>query len=271
MQRAHMMAVSYENIDVQLGRPVTISVAGAWDKIVAGGRGGWCYETNGLLGYALAELGFKVTRLAGAVMREERFDLALSNHLVLKVDLDEGVYLADAGFGEGAMDPARLIPGDFHSNGFKFSLSQEDGGWWRMHKFLPASRRSYDFTLEQADEAAFASRCSELQTADDSIFVQNLLCYRHFEGGYYNLLGRVLRRVESGKRKADVPGAEVTERLIEDENDLVLTLKRDFALDVPEAASLWPKIMARHDLVMQEKAPGLADARTRHQGLGSNA
>ena len=68
-----------------------------------------------------------------------------------------------------------------------------------------------------------------------------------------------------------MPGAEVTERLIEDENDLVLTLKRDFALDVPEAASLWPKIMARHDLVMQEKAPGLADARTRHQGLGSNA
>jgi N-hydroxyarylamine O-acetyltransferase len=251
VHRAHMTSIPYENIDVQLGRPVTISVAAAWDKIVSGGRGGWCYEMNGLLGYALGELGFDVTRLSGAVMREVRGDLALCNHLLNKVVLDGGVYIADAGFGEGSFDPVRLMPGDFQSNGFKFSLSQEDGGLWRMHKFLPEQRRSFDFTLDPADEAGFASRCSELQTASDSPFVQNLLCYRHFEGGYNHLLGRVLRKVESTD---SVYRAEVSERLVEDELDLLSILKDAFHLDVPEAASLWPKIMARHEVVVREKA-----------------
>jgi N-hydroxyarylamine O-acetyltransferase len=251
VHRAHMMSIPYENLDVQLGRSVDISVANAFDKIVHRRRGGWCYEMNGLMGYALAELGFDVTRLAGAVMREVRGELSLCNHLVTKVDLDEGEYLADVGFGEGSLDPIRLVPGEFLSNGFKFSLSQEDHGWWRMHKYLPASRRSFDFSMHPADEACFASRCAELQTASDSIFVQNLICYRHFEGGYNNLLGRVLRRVESTE---NIERTEVTERLVEDAGDLVSTLKDIFGLDVPEAAGLWPKIAARHEEVLREQA-----------------
>jgi N-hydroxyarylamine O-acetyltransferase len=250
LHRAHMTAIPYENLDVQLGRTVDTSPEHAYNKIVHGGRGGWCYEMNGLMGLALKELGFNVQRLAGAVMREARGDLSLNNHLVIRVELEEGVYLADVGFGEGSFDPVHLVPGEFQSNGFKFSLSQEDGGWWRMHKFLPAGRRSFDFTTEPANEEAFALRCTELQTADDSIFVQNLLCYRHFEGGYVNLLGRVFRRIESTE---NIQRTEVTERLVEDAVDLLSTLKDDFGLDVPEAAGLWPKILARHEAVMQEK------------------
>lgn len=251
VQRAHMTAIPYENLDVQLGRPVDTSPENAYDKIVRRRRGGWCYETNGLLGYALSELGFKTTRLAGAVMREVRGDLSIANHLVIRVDLEEGVYLADAGFGEGSLDPVRLALGDFQSNGFKFSVTKEDGDWWRVHKFLPASRRSFDFTMHPADESQFAARCTELQTDSESMFVQNLLCYRHFEGGYINLLGRVLRKVESTE---NIDRAEVDERLIEDANDLVSTLKESFCLDVPEAAGLWPKVAARHDVVIKEKA-----------------
>jgi len=260
IHRAHMMAIPYENLDVLLGREVDTSAVNAYHKIVERNRGGWCYEMNGLLGYALSELGFEVTRLAGAVMREVRGDLALCNHLVMKVALEEGLYLADVGFGEGSLDPVRLVSGDFYSNGFKFSISHEDGKWWRMHKFMPGTRRSFDFTLDRAHEACFASKCSELQTASDSIFVQNLICYRHFEGGYINLLGRVLRRIESREGAGgegtteNSQSTEVTERLVEDEGDLFLILKNDFGLDVPEAASLWPKIVARHEVVMQEQA-----------------
>src|SRR5687767_1260505 len=74
LHRAHALAISYENLDVQLGRPVTTDPAAAFEKIVRRGRGGWCYEMNGLLGAALDEIGFEVTRLAGAVMRSVRGD-----------------------------------------------------------------------------------------------------------------------------------------------------------------------------------------------------
>jgi len=255
IHRAHMTAIPYENLDVMLGRPVDISPEHAYKKIVLEKRGGWCYEMNGLLGYALGSLGFKVTRMAGAVMRIVDGELALANHLVNKIELDQGIYLADVGFGEGPFDPVAFISGEFYANGFKFKLSEETDGWWRLHKYLPKTIRSYDFQLLPADENSLALRCQILQSDPESIFVQNLLCYRHFEGGYYNLRGRVLRLVESsdnGTLNADSwPEAKVTERLIEDSNDLVFTLKRDFALDVPEAADLWPNILQRHEIVMQ--------------------
>jgi N-hydroxyarylamine O-acetyltransferase len=100
LQRAHLRAISYENLDVQLGRPVTIERAPIFEKMVVNRRGGWCYEMNGLFGWALAELGFRVTRSAGAVMREVSGDSSIGNHLVLKVELEEGIFLGDVGFGD---------------------------------------------------------------------------------------------------------------------------------------------------------------------------
>ena len=50
---------------MQLGRPLTIERPQIFEKIVRNKRGGWCYEMNGLFGWALAELGFRVTRSAG--------------------------------------------------------------------------------------------------------------------------------------------------------------------------------------------------------------
>ena len=53
IHRGHALGISYENLDVQLGRPLSTSPAEAFDKIVRRRRGGWCYEMNGLMGAAL--------------------------------------------------------------------------------------------------------------------------------------------------------------------------------------------------------------------------
>ena len=58
IHRAHLLAIPYENLDVQLGRPGDVSLRHAFDKLVTARRGGWCYEMNGLLGWALNEIGF---------------------------------------------------------------------------------------------------------------------------------------------------------------------------------------------------------------------
>jgi hypothetical protein len=42
--------------------------------------------------------------------------------------------------------------------------------------------------------------------------------------------------------------------LIRNADDLVVTLRDIFALDIPEAAALWPKVVARHDEVIAQKA-----------------
>ena len=69
LHRTHLLEIPYENLDVQLGRPVTLALEPIFEKVVTNRRGGWCYGMDGLLGWALGGLGVWVTRATGAVLR----------------------------------------------------------------------------------------------------------------------------------------------------------------------------------------------------------
>ena len=251
LHRAHLAAIPYENFDVQLGRPVTIAVPAIYDKIVGRRRGGWCYEMNGLFGWALGELGFKVTRATGAVMRAAAGDAVIGNHLVLRVDLPEGVHLADVGFGDGPNEPFAVREGTFDSNGFPYAVVRTGDGWWRLVNHPAGGAASFDFDPHPADETRLAAKCDELQTAETSVFVQNAVAFRQTPGAIDVLRGRVALRIRPDG---------VGKRLIENADDLVATLKDVFALDLPEAAGLWDKIAARHEQVMAEREAAKAAA-----------
>ncbi|MBS0471936.1 MAG: arylamine N-acetyltransferase [Proteobacteria bacterium] len=244
VHRAHLLAIPYENLDVQLGRPLTTAPEEAFEKIVSRGRGGWCYEMNGLLGWALGELGFHVTRATGAVVRSLKGEAAEGNHLVLRVELPEGIYLADVGFGDGPRDPIPVSVGAFESAGFVFSLSRVDDAWWRFSNDPRGGAPNFDFNLAPADEALLSDRCIMLQTSEQSPFVQNLVAQRHTADGIAILRGRVLRRLTP---------AATDECEIADAGELIRTLSDVFGLDVPEVATLWPRIVARHDEVLAQK------------------
>jgi len=244
LHRGHLLSISYENFDVQFGRPVTIDIPAIYAKIVECRRGGWCYEMNGILGWALKELGFEVTRATGAVMRETGGDATAGNHLVLKVELDEGIHLADVGFGDGPIEPFAITPGGFRSNGFAFEVGRVDENWWRLRNHPEGGAPSFDFNLAPANEALLAAQCHRLQTQPESIFVQTALCFRHTASGLSILRGRVLREV--------TPQA-VSERILNDAGEFRDAIEDIFALDIPDAASLWPQIRARHDALFRQR------------------
>jgi N-hydroxyarylamine O-acetyltransferase len=158
--------------------------------------------------------------------------------------LEEGVYLADVGFGDGPLDPMRVVPGEFSDGRFAFKLTRMDDGWWRFHNAPEGGAESFDFSLSPADETLLAERCAFLQVAEISPFVQNLVCQRHTEAGLIVLRGRVLRTIRPG---------DVSQRLIAHEREFMMVLREQFGLDVPEAASLWPKIEARHQALFADK------------------
>ncbi|MEQ1929706.1 MAG: arylamine N-acetyltransferase [Parvularculaceae bacterium] len=242
--RAHVEAIPYENLDVQLGRPVTRALPAIFEKIVGRWRGGWCYEMNGLFSWALEEIGFKVVRLAGGVFRETAGDSVVGNHLVPLVDLSE-TYLADAGFGNGPFQPQPLREGQIRVGPMLCELKKVDGGWWRYVDDEKGGGPSFDFHPDVRDERLLEDRCRYLQTDPASPFVLNAVVQRWLDEAHYSVRGRVLTKLSQQGRET---------RLIEGPDDYVATLKRDFALDLPDAARLWPKIAARHEVVMQEKA-----------------
>lgn len=235
---AHLLAIPYENIDVQLGCKTTTSVEASYEKIVTRGRGGWCYEMNGLLGWALAELGFRVTRVTGSVGRKKFGDSHNGNHLVLRVDLEDGTYLADTGFGNGPLYPFKVAPGDFSDGRFTFALDRADGPWWRMTNWPTKADDTFDFMLAPADEAQFARMCTHLQTSPDSNFVKNFVVQHHTNDGVVIVRGRSFRHATPD---------ETIDSVIGSADELVNLLGERFGLDVPEVAALWPRIVARHE------------------------
>jgi N-hydroxyarylamine O-acetyltransferase len=189
---------------------------------------------NGLFGWALREVGFDVMRVNGAVRRIERGDDAIGNHVVLLVELDE-TWIADVGFGDGMIEPIPLRAADIRQRGFRYRLEHLADGYWRFHNHEYGGAPSFDFATTTADESLFASRCEVLQTNPASPFVINLVCQRFVDGGYEVQLGRLAKRISPD-------GVET--RLLHDAGELIDRLRTVFGLDVPEAATLWPKLGA---------------------------
>ena len=244
IHRAHLLAIPYENLDVQLKAQGDVTVAHAFEKLVTRRRGGWCYEMNGVLGWALSEIGFAVTRLSGAVARMERGEASHGNHLVLRVDLDQP-YIADVGFGDGVLEPIPLAAGDHRVAGYDFKLEQVDADWWRLHNHALGGAPYFDFTLETAREETLAATCQWLRTAPESVFTQFPIVQRHTPDGLVIILGRTLRRVRPGER---------TQTLIESADQFGEILTGEFGLDVPQMTALWPAICAKHEELFGETA-----------------
>ena len=100
---AHSAAISYESIDVLLDRPPKLDLASLQRKMIAGRRGGYCFEQNMLFRGGLRSLGFDVTSFQARVVRGLAIDAPRPMfHMVLQVNLPEGPYLADVGFGNVA-------------------------------------------------------------------------------------------------------------------------------------------------------------------------
>lgn len=246
LHRAHALMLSYENLDVQLGVPVSREIEAIFDKLVARGRGGWCYEMNGLLGWALEKIGFDVTRLCGAVMRDLAGDSVIGNHLVLLVRVGGEDWVGDVGFGDGLIEPVRLQDGAISGNPLACSLQRIEGGWWRYHNDPRSGGPNFDFNPDVAIDALLDDRCNFLQRDPASPFVQNAVVQRWIGDAHYSLRGRVLR-VLTGK--------DEERSLVDSSADYVRKLREVFAIELPRAAELWPAICRRHDEVFAGRDP----------------
>jgi len=109
----HPAAIPFEAIDVLLGRPVDLSPDALQAKLIDGGRGGYCFEHNGLLKHVLGALGFTVEGLLARVfwLRPQEAPPLPLTHMALRVTIGGERWLADVGFGSCvAGAPLRLDP-----------------------------------------------------------------------------------------------------------------------------------------------------------------
>src|SRR6516165_7050684 len=107
---AHSHSIAYETLDIMLGRLPKLDVTTLQHKMIASKRGGYCFEQNMLFRAGLRSLGYRITSLQGRVVRGLAIDAPRpAIHMLLQVELPEGPYLADVGFGNLAPTSALLL------------------------------------------------------------------------------------------------------------------------------------------------------------------
>lgn len=200
LMRHQLMTIPFENLDVQAGKIVSMDPDHIADKLLRQGRGGYCYEVNGLFAMALQALGIRYWFAAARPMfyptRRPR------THLVVIAELQGRRWLCDLGFGShGIRAPIALdlLDTDLQQDDDCYRLSQGadgelvlsaqvDGAW------LP------QYALDGTPQAwiDFAPANYMNSTHPDAIFVQKLLVILHYPQGRWVLLGDSFKTIDRG-------------------------------------------------------------------------
>ncbi|MEL6340617.1 MAG: arylamine N-acetyltransferase [Myxococcota bacterium] len=240
--RCQVLATTFENLDVQLERPLTPNIAAAYSKIVEQGRGGWCYELNGLLGWALESIGFDVMRVAATVGRSgPRHGEDWGDHLCLIVTFEQERFLVDAGFGGSLLSPLPLRPHRRHDPPYTVELENHGIDGWRFKEAAHGSSAHFDFLVEPADEAQLEKTCARLQSDPDSPFVKTLVAMKRYPDRHEILRGRV---------RSTLTGNQKDKAALRTRDTWMDSLAKDFHLDVPEIVDVWPSIIAREGALL---------------------
>jgi N-hydroxyarylamine O-acetyltransferase len=233
----HPQAIAFENVDPFLGRPVRLDLASLQDKIVAGGRGGYCFEHNILFMHALKALGFEVGGLAARVLWGQPDDaITARSHMLLHVRLDDRTYITDVGFGgltltaplllESKLEQKtphetfRIVEIDDH-----FRLQASIGGDWRS---------LYRFDLQPQYEVDYSVASYFLSTSPTSHFLNTIVAARAAPDRRYALRGARLSIHHLGGRTEQMEIATAAE--------LADTLEDQLGIIIPDRAAFEAKV-----------------------------
>lgn len=225
LHRAHVMTVPFENLDIHLGRSISLDPADLFRKIVVERRGGYCFELNGLFALLLEELGFGVTRLAARVSSGAE-GVRPRSHQLLMLKMGESAWIVDVGFGgQGLLEPLRLAIGQEARQGReRFRLvtgerdeyllqGERDGAWTDL----------YSFGLDPCLPVDYLFANYYHSHSPDSLFMQQRICTMPTPDGRASLIDNVLRvRGLGGTQELQITSDEGRTRLLREHFGLTI-------------------------------------------------
>jgi N-hydroxyarylamine O-acetyltransferase len=249
VHRAFVTAIPYEGIDVYLQTPVGVDLPEIYDKIVRRSRGGWCFEMNTLLSWALRELGFDVERLSSTVRAETPETYDDGGHMLLRVRIDGADWMADAGFGNGLLEPIPWRVGPHTQYFHTYHMEPiADGRYWRFTNQARDPGGYFVISLAPTSDETFLPSCSAYQNNPASSWRARLNCLIYAANGdYHELRGRIYAHVtRSGKARSEIA----------DQDQFASCLRNTFKinLDAPVLSLLWDKVCADHEVWLSTRS-----------------
>ncbi len=229
LQLRHTGVFAFENLSTITGAPVLIDLASVEQKVLNGGRGGYCYELNNLFLTLLLELGFEARGISGrVVLAQPEGTWTARTHRLSLVIIDGERYITDVGFG-GMVPTAPLLldiedaqPTPHESYRIEkqadgYMLRADVAGEWRsMYLFDPQRQEDIDYTLGNW----------YVSTHPESPFAKRLMVARTGDGWR--------RTLNNGSFAIHRMGAESERREVADVDELIEVLEQEFDLRLPD-------------------------------------
>ncbi len=180
LHRHQLFAIPFENVNPWCGIPAELDPARLAAKLLAPGRGGYCFELNGLLHHALAAAGFRPRRLMARVATSPGV-YGPRTHEILTVEIAGQPWLCDVGFGgNGLIEPIPLRAGVevTQSHGRYRLLADETYGYRLEHARPTGWFPNYAFSLEPFLPVDSHVLNHFISRSPDSIFTRTLIVVR---------------------------------------------------------------------------------------------
>jgi N-hydroxyarylamine O-acetyltransferase len=223
---AHMTHIPFENLDVLLGRPISLDLSALERKLVRARRGGYCFEHATLFAAVLEKLGFKPVRHSARVTLFEPRTVSGRTHMFLSVSIGRETVVIDPGFGLQA--PRLPIPLVENTDaGHTIHCMVRDGDYWLLRfQRGAASVNLWASTLEPDNPSDFKIANHYTATHPDSPFVNQLMMRALIPDGFV----AVKNRDVTVWQYDDTPHT----RQLADRADLRALLVEHFGFDLPE-------------------------------------
>jgi N-hydroxyarylamine O-acetyltransferase len=227
IQLHHTQAIPFENVDPLLRRPVLLDLPSLERKLLRDRRGGYCFEQNLLFSHVLKALGFHVTGHAARVLwNAPEGVLKARTHMLLRIELEGGSYLADVGFGVlTPTAPLRLEPDSVQSTPHEsFRLARAAGGFVMQARVDGLWKSLYVFDLQEQLQPDYEVVNWYLSNHPDSRFVNELMVARPAPGRRITLRNLEFRvhYIDGGSERRSIRGGAALRAILENVFDLTL-------------------------------------------------
>ena len=178
LTRAHVATLPFSSIGPRLGDDLPLDAESLLDRIVVRGRGGYCFEQNGLMLEALRELGFEARIQLARVIHNQDVHPGLT-HRVTLVTVDGQDVVVDVGFGPLGPPCPVPMPGADRDDGARFRVHEERPGEFHMQSIVDGDRYSlYRFDLVRYGQSDCELGHFYSHRHPEATFVNNLVASR---------------------------------------------------------------------------------------------
>jgi N-hydroxyarylamine O-acetyltransferase len=227
----HPAAIAFENLDPLMRRPVPLDIASLQKKLIREKRGGYCFEQNRLFAQVLAALGFRVATLAARVMLGRTSGNTRRSHMLVKIELEDGAYIADVGFGgQASSGPLRLDTGAEQMTPHGPYRLARTGDYFEQQTTVEGEWKSlYRFSLEEQTQEDHEMANWYISSHPDSEFTSRLMVARLPPGRRLGLFNNqfTIRHADGTVERHELRTPEEIAEVLETEFAIALPAPRE--------------------------------------------